>query len=295
MTDWPYGISTGCFYQTPILEALPYVRDGGFTLIEVCSYPDHLDCHDTSKVEAAAVALERMGIEPLSLHAPFAERINIASDDRKTREDSIQEVIVACESAASLGARYIVLHPGPEKEGRPEFNEWYDHAHNAADSLNQVAERCGELGIYLLLENMLPHLMFGHICDMLFLLGAINNTNLGTCLDTGHAYLSGDLHTVVHKLSGHLKMLHANDNRGTGDDHLPPGEGDIKWLPLIHQLRHYQFQGTIILELSGNGTPDEIMQGARRARKYLRQLCRDAEAFDQSWGEPMPANEDDTK
>ena len=283
MIDWPYGISTGCFYQIPILEALPHVRDGGFPLVEVCSFPKHLDCHNLNDVEAAASAMTRMGIEPVSLHAPFADHIDISSGDSSARSKSVSELIVACEAAAALNARYIVLHPGPEKEGRPLSSDWYERAHFAADSLNQVVDRCLELGVYLLLENMLPHLMFGHISDMLFLLGAINSTNVGTCLDTGHAFLSGDLHTVVHKLSGHLKMLHANDNRGNGDDHLPPGEGDINWLPLVQQLRHYHFHGTIILELSGNGTPEQIMNGAREARTRLRSLCHEAERSDQTW------------
>lgn len=284
MTDWPYGISSGCFYQTPILEALPYIRDGGFTLIEVCSFPRHLDCHNFLKVEEASAAMERMGIEPVSLHAPFADHIDISSSDSRVRKESIRELEIACEAAAALRARNIVLHPGPEKEGRPGPGDWFERANHAADSLNQVADRCKQLGVHLLLENMLPHLMFGQLCDMMFLLGAIKSTNVGTCLDTGHAFLSGELHTVVHRLSGHLKMLHANDNCSHGDDHLPPGDGGIHWAPLIHQLRHYQFQGTIILELNGNGTPDEIMSGARRARNFLRDINHKAEAFDQSWG-----------
>jgi hypothetical protein len=46
MSDWRCGISTGCFYKTDILQALPQVRDGGFTTIEVCSFPAHLDYHN---------------------------------------------------------------------------------------------------------------------------------------------------------------------------------------------------------------------------------------------------------
>tara|TARA_R110002096_G_scaffold164099_11_gene331815 strand:- start:2342 stop:3196 length:855 start_codon:yes stop_codon:yes gene_type:complete len=283
MSDWPYGISTGCFYQTPFLEAIPHVRDGGFTLIEVCSFPKHLDCHDHKQVEAAAKVMEAMGIEALSLHAPFANHIDIASPNATQREESVREVIIACEAAHALAANYIVLHPGPEREGRPTSTDWYDRAHYAADSLNQVAERCYELKISLLLENMLPHLMFGHTSDMLFLLGAIRRTNVGTCLDTGHAFLSGDIKTVVHKLSGHLRMLHANDNNGHGDDHLPPGLGKVDWRPLIRQLRRYQFQGTLILELSGHGTSEEIMSGARIARKYLNEMCREIEVEDAEW------------
>jgi sugar phosphate isomerase/epimerase len=140
----------------------------------------------------------------------------------------------------------------------------------ASASLNQVAHRCRELGLVLLLENMLPHLMFGHTSDILFLLGAIRETNVGTCLDTGHAFLSGDLRTVIHKLSGHLRMLHVNDNRGDRDEHLSPGDGAIDWISLMRQLRQWRFLGPLILELADHGEPPErIMGRARDARTYL--------------------------
>ncbi len=278
MTDWPCGISTGCFYRTPILEALPRVRDGGFTLIEVCSFPAHLDCSDRDQVEAAANQLHDLGIEANSLHAPYANHIDISSFDPDQRRRAVHELNVSVEAAQRLGCRYLVLHPGPEKEGKPPPEEWYHRMRHAAESLNEIATRCRELGLILLLENMLPHLMFGHTSDMLYLLGAIRETNVGTCLDTGHAWLSGDLPTVVHKLSGHLRMLHVNDNRGDRDDHLPPGEGHIDWLSLICQLEQWRFQGPLILELAGRGTPDQIMESAREARERLGEWCRRAEA-----------------
>jgi sugar phosphate isomerase/epimerase len=276
MSDWPCGISTGCFYRTPILEALPALRDGGFTLIEVCSFPAHLDYHRREEVEAAAEAMRRLGIVANSMHAPFAPHIDIASHEPGVRNTSVAELLVATEAAATLGCRYLVLHPGPEEEGHPGPQDWYWRMHHAAEGLNRVATRCRELGMMLLLENMLPHLLFGRTSDMLWLLGAIRETNVGTCLDTGHASLSGDLPTVVHKLSGHLRMLHANDNLGHRDDHLPPGEGGIDWMSLVCQLGRWGFRGTIILELAGRGTPEEILDGARRARDYLEELSRRA-------------------
>jgi len=277
MSDWPTGLSTGCFYRTPILEALPLVRDGGFTLVEICSFPAHLNYHDTALVEATSAMLRNLGIEANSMHAPYAERIDISSHDPQQREDSVNELFAATSAAAILGCRYLVLHPGPEQEGRPSPEDWYWRIHHAAEALNRVATRCRELGLVLLLENMLPHLLFGQTSDMLWLLGAIRETNVGTCLDTGHASLSGDLPTVVHKLSGHLRMLHANDNGGNRDDHLPPGEGRIDWSSLVSQLIKWRFQGPLILELSGNGTPGEIMERARRAREFLGEQCRRAE------------------
>lgn len=278
MSDWPCGISTGCFYRTPILEALPRVRDGGFTLIEVCSFPAHLDYHDEGQVAAAAAAIREYGFEANSMHAPFADHIDISSRDQGQRENSVRELCTAVDAASTLGCRYLVLHPGPEVEGRPTAEEWYWRMQNAAESLNLVATRCRERGIVLLLENMLPHLLFGHASDMLWLLGAIRETNVGTCLDTGHASLSGDMPTVVQKLSGHLQMLHVNDNLGHRDDHLPPGEGLIDWMALVCQLNARRFQGPLILELAGVGTPEEIMERARRAREFLGELSRRASA-----------------
>ncbi len=273
MSDWRCGISTGCFYKTDILHALPEVRDGGFHTIEVCSFPAHLDYHNHGHVEKAAELMRSLGMDANSFHAPFADSIDISSLDAGQRAHAVREVIAACDAAAMLRASYVVLHPGPERVGKPPPHEWYDRMTNAADSLNEVAAHCRHAGLILLLENMLPHLMFGRVSDLMFLLGAIRETNVGTCLDTGHAFLSKDLRTVVHKLSGHLRMLHVNDNHGDRDEHLSPGEGAIDWISLVRQLRQWNFHGPLILELSDSGEPPErIMERARAARDYLREI-----------------------
>jgi sugar phosphate isomerase/epimerase len=273
MSDWRCGISTGCFYKTDILQALPMVRDGGFVTIEVCSFPAHLDYNNPDHVGKAADLMLSLGMEANSFHAPFADSIDISSPDPARRASSVREVFAACDAAAMLRASYLVLHPGPEREGKPPPEEWYHRMRFAAESLNEVAAHCRHVGITLLLENMLPHLMFGHVSDLMFLLGAIRETNVGTCLDTGHAFLSKDLRTVVHKLSGHLRMLHVNDNHGDRDEHLSPGEGAIDWISLFRQLRQWNFHGPLILELADSGeSPERIMERARAARVYLREI-----------------------
>jgi len=286
MSDWPCGISTGCFIRTGILEALPLVRDGGFTLVEICTFPEHLDYHDPGHVREAAGLMVYLGIEANSFHAPFADRIDISSLDAAQRGESVREVFRAADAARILGARYLVLHPGPEKAGKVPSEEWQLRMRSAATLLNEVARHCRDLGITLLLENMLPHLMFGHTSDMLYLLGAIRETNVGTCLDTGHAFLSGDLRTVVHKLSGHLRMLHVNDNLGDRDDHLPPGDGAIDWTSLMRQLRQWRFHGSLILELADAGEAHQsIMERARSARGYLAEIQSRIEFQDHQIGQ----------
>ena len=136
---------------------------------------------------------------------------------------------------------------------------------NAAEIINDICEQCQRLGVGIVLENMLPHLFFGNMRDMLWIIGAIESPVVGTCLDTGHAFLSGDIYRVLYKLSGHLQFLHVNDNLGRDDDHLPPGKGKMDWKQLLHELNEIDFEGALILELMGE---------ARHARRFLRDIAR---------------------
>ena len=273
--EWPLALSTGCFYRRPIVDILGAVREAGFHQIEVCSFPAHLDYHDTAAVERAARCLREWEIDPVSFHAPFADRIDITSLDPAVREAAVSELLRACEAAVRLGCTHVVLHPGPEREGRPPEEEFLQHMHHASESLNRVAARCCQLGIHLLLENMLAHLLFGRVSDMLYLLGEIQNCDVGTCLDTGHAHLARELDLVIQKLSGHLKMVHVNDNHGHRDDHLPPGDGSIDWPKFIDDLRRADFHGVLVLELHGGADEpiEAVAARAARAREFLERTA----------------------
>ncbi len=273
MSDWPVGLSTGCFYQTSIFECLEPIRNSGFGLIEVCSFPAHLDYHNLEAVHAARRRIDELGLEPYSLHAPFADEIDITSMDWQRRGHARDELMRAADAAGHLGVHYLVIHPGPEKGGFPE-HERFRRMENAAEVLTEVSRACRERGAALVLENMLPHLFSGRVRDLLWLLGALETTEVGICLDTGHAHLSGDLRTVAHKLSGHLWMMHATDNHGRGDDHLPPGDGRIDWHRLLRQMVRIGFHGAIILEVAGRDDPQATLDGARRGRRFLRDISR---------------------
>jgi sugar phosphate isomerase/epimerase len=273
-TSWPIGLSTGCFYRHNILSVLDAIRDSGFREIEVCSFPAHLDYRNEADVQRAGEKIRALGLRPISFHAPFADRIDITSPDVQVREAAVAELITACRAATLLGAENIVLHPGPERAGRPPQEEFLQRMHHAAVSLNQVAAYCYETGVQLLLENMLPHLLFGQTRDMMFLLGEISTCTVGACLDTGHAQLSGDLGGVFHKLSGHLRMVHINDNHGDWDAHLIPGEGTIDWLWVINELRQHQFHGGLIIEMSAREkeSVNDTLARARRGRDFLASI-----------------------
>ncbi len=270
MSDWPVGLSTGCFYQRSIFDCLEPIITGGFSLIEICSAPAHLDYHDLPTVRAVARRLESLGINAYSFHAPFADRIDITALDPNQRTASVHEVLIAAEAASLLGCRYFVIHPGPEHQPHPNGEDRQHRLENVARSLDEIATQCHRLGLTCILENKLPHLLFGNPADMLWILGAMSVTDVGVCLDTGHANLACELYTATHKLSRHLRMVHASDNRNQYDDHLPPGEGSIDWPRFLALLRDNGFRGSLILEIAGHGEPAQILAGARLARQFLR-------------------------
>lgn len=274
MKPWNIGLSTGCFYRRRIFEIVDAVRESGFESIEVCSFPMHLDYHNREDVAKAGKSLRHLGIRPVSFHAPFSERIDITALDSGLREMAVKELLIACDAAAVMGVENLVLHPGPERQGRPDEAEFLIRMRNAAQSLNSVADHCADIGVHLVLENMLPHLLFGHINDMMYLLGSITRPDVGACLDTGHAFLARELGTVIYKLSGHLHLVHVNDNLGDRDDHLPPGQGSIDWPRVIHDLRACNFNGTLVLELSlqENETVESMLSRAHHAREFLEDL-----------------------
>ncbi len=273
MPDWAVGLSTGCLSRMSFIDALELLRRNGFEIVEVCSLPQHLDYHDEGAVERAARRLQELHMEPYSFHAPFAPDLDITSLDEDQRMGAFQEICIAAQAAATLGVKYFVIHPGPETGEIPR-SERLERMQHGVEVLNRVVESCAELGIQLVLENMLPHLFSGPVRDLLWLLGALDTDEVGICLDTGHAQLTGDLDTVVHKLSGHLWTLHASDNRGEHDDHLPPGDGILDWERLLRQLDGVWYRGAIILEIAGFEDPEEVMRAAHRGRRHIRSVAR---------------------
>jgi sugar phosphate isomerase/epimerase len=69
------------------------------------------------------------------------------------------------------------------------------------------------------------------------------------CLDTGHTALGHHWRRFVDVAGSRLVHVHASDNHGQYDDHLPPGEGRLEWSAIAQSLRDAAFTGWIMLEL----------------------------------------------
>ena len=107
---------------------------------------------------------------------------------------------------------------------------------------------CAHDGLTLVVESPLPHLIGGHPDEFAQILQPLDG-RVGVCLDTGHTALGRHWHRFVEVSGPRLIHVHASDNRGRFDDHLPPGEGHIDWRDIRDSLRRAKFAGWVMLEL----------------------------------------------
>ena len=94
----------------------------------------------------------------------------------------------------------------------------------------------------------------------------LDRTDVGICLDFGHAQLDGDVVDAIDIVSEHLAAVHVHDNRGRGDDHLLPFEGTIDWPGALTGIQKVGYDGPLMLEIERRAGANETLAKAVRAR-----------------------------
>jgi sugar phosphate isomerase/epimerase len=264
---WRIGISSGACTERPILDVVPALQASGARGLEVGTPPQHFDPLRPEQVAALHQALGAAGLEPVSIHAPFGGLLDLAEPNEHHRHAAIGAVLNAASAIKRLGGRLVVVHPSDlERHGHSLEARLAD----SARSLAVLATQCHHEGVQLVVESPLPHLVGGHPDEFAWLLGHLDRS-VGVCLDTGHTFLGGHWHRFVEIADGRIAHVHASDNHGTFDDHLPPGDGRIDWREIRRTLRAANFGGWIMLELRcpGNDVAADFRRAVDRAGTLL--------------------------
>lgn len=186
-----------------------------------------------------------------SVHVPFLY------DDLAHPEEGIRKAYVdlardSIDTAAQLGARHVVVHPGgrffdrvlPNSEALDPLKiPREDYVRNSLRSLTALSEYALPREVELLVEN-LP----GGLCDVPEEVERIvsSQPNPEFLLDTGHGNVSGTLYELLELEPQHF---HFHDNSGDEDAHLSLGRGTIDIGRLLSKLKNYGGEKNIIIEL----------------------------------------------
>ena len=194
-----------------------------------------------------------------SIHAPISD-INLASLNERIREDSILEILTTAETAANLNIDLITIHPGLTSMSVPYMEE--KAVEKAKRSLSAIDRISSEYGVRIAVENMPAFpFMLGRTAEELKEL--IGSTNLGFCLDIGHANTTDQIDDLIREFRDRLINVHIHDNHGEHDEHLTLGEGSIDFKKVINDLKGYT--GNFIIE-------SKSFPSAVESQDYLRPL-----------------------
>jgi len=196
---------------------------------------------DAAKLRAA---LSEAGLIAY-IHAPYG--INVASANNRIRIPSRKLLSQQLAAAAAIGAKGLIVHGGNVTGGIDEA-EGYANWRKAIERI--------ERPIPLLIENTAggDHAMargLGALQRLWDTIGEFSEADgagagvIGFCLDTCHAYASGeDLDGIVDRvgaITGRIDLVHCNNSRdefGSGRDrHAPIETGTIDPAQLLDVVR----------------------------------------------------------
>jgi deoxyribonuclease-4 len=210
-----------------------------------------------------ADALHEAGVG-IMVHSPYV--LNVASMNNRIRIPSRKLVAQHAEAAAASGALGLVVHGGHVTQR--------DDPAAGVTNWRKLFERQAETGgfaVPVLIENTAggDHAMARSLDDLSRLWAAIGEFPVGFCLDTCHAFASGqELAGLVDRvvaITGRIDLVHLNNSRdpfgSARDRHAPLRDGTIDTEQLVAVCADAQAHNpdiTVLVETPGEGQAEEL-------------------------------------
>jgi sugar phosphate isomerase/epimerase len=174
------------------------------------------------------------------LHSPTVD-LNPASVNKGIREETLRQLKESIDMAAGIGAMYVTTHPGIIHKPIPRVVDICTKF--AMDILAEAGDHARKNGVTLSIENM-PYKKTYLCKDPEELKSFQKHCKCGVTIDVGHA-ITCPLPSEFLKIPS-ISYLHVNDNDGTKDSHMCPGDG-------VLDLDMLKGQKRMIIELNDYG------------------------------------------
>ncbi|HYE57193.1 MAG TPA: sugar phosphate isomerase/epimerase family protein [Rhodothermales bacterium] len=237
--------------------------------------------------EAIAAHVERLGLE-----VPYFCVVlpGLSSPDGAERERNLALFEQGCEVAARLGSLGVLdnapLPPYVFPGDVPIVRHYHEDVLMAAtlppdldwarywqDLTTTYRAACDVAARYGLSYQMHPAMgVLAATTDAYLLFhDAVGRDNLRFNLDTANLYvLKDNLALALRRLAGRIDYIHLSDNRGQHVEHLPPGEGAIRWDVFFETLDAIGFTGRFGLDIGGAETLlDDLDRAYTDAARWL--------------------------
>ncbi len=275
-----FAFSTNAYSRHSLKKALKRISKSGFRGVEILADKPHawLDSFSPREIARVHKQLERLDLFVSNINAnctfgfwtdappePFFEP-SLISRSRELREWRIAYTKKALRLGKELGANNVSITSGKALNGVPP-----EKAQKLLEEgLMRLLEVAENLQQRLSLEYE-PALFIETTAEMKALLQKINSPYLGVNLDLGHVdVMHEDPCHAIRALKGRIFNIHLEDIRAHKHYHRIPGDGDIDFRAIFHELDSAGYAGPLTWELyTYDENPDEACE---RTYKYLRTL-----------------------
>lgn len=269
-----YAYGTNGLADLRLDDALAMLADLGYEGVGLTLDHMHLDPLGpglAARTARVARALDRYGLtvtvetggryvlDPRRKHHPTL--LDPAAEARAARTDLL---LKAVRVAADLGAHAVHCFSGTLPPGTPEHTAWP----RLADGVGTVLTAARAAGVPLAVEPEPGHLL-GDLAGFHRLRATLGESEceaLGLTLDIGHCQClePEPPAACVEAAAPWLRHVQIEDMRRGVHEHLPFGEGEIDFPPVLAALRAVPYGGLVTVEL-----PRDSHAGPERARAAI--------------------------
>jgi sugar phosphate isomerase/epimerase len=245
----------------------------GAEAVEIFAARQHFDYTSREHVDELAGWFRSNALEAFSMHAPLypdremgragAPAVNVLHPEKARRIDAMDEIKRALEAAERIPFKNLVMHLGEKDDGwSPRSIEY------ALTALEHLGAFAHPLGVRLLVENLTSEPTSPEHLVTILEMGHL--TNVGVCLDLGHAHITVGVSGAIATLNSRINSVHVHDNHAVKDEHLWPGDGNIDWPAAAEALKKLPTPPATVLEIShalgdtAAALPDRIKQAFAR-------------------------------
>ncbi|WP_255950651.1 sugar phosphate isomerase/epimerase family protein [Streptomyces odontomachi] len=287
-----FGYGTNGLTDLRLDDALGLLADLGYRGVGLTLDHMHLDplAPDLAdRTRRVARRLDRLGlgvtVETGARYVLDARRKHgpaLLDPDPEGRAARADLLIRAVRVGAELGAHAVHCFSGITPDGTDEPTAWK----RLADAFAPVLDAAGAAGMPLAVEPEPGHLV-ATLADFHRLRGELGDPDLlGLTLDIGHCQClePEPPDACVRAAAPWLRHVQIEDMRRGVHEHLPFGDGEIDFPPVLNALAATGYQGLTVVEL-----PRHSHAGPRLAEESLRFLSEAAATAATCAGPPFPA------
>jgi xylose isomerase len=205
-------------------------------------------------------ALGDLGLECVSLIPDlFADPLywkgSYTSPDPQVRRRAIDDTRAMCEIALDLGCQIINLWPGQDGYDYLLCADYGLQRQWMCEAVAGLAQEFSSLRFALEYKPKEPrtHSTLARMADSLLLAQETGCANVGVTIDTGHAFVGGEVVgesiVLAQRAGNRLFHMHFNDNHGLWDDDMIVGSvHSVCYLELLYWLDRCDYAGWLSMD-----------------------------------------------